>query len=59
MNNITNNYLYYYLKSFLLFGILIFLVQKCPTSLCLSRDKTKGQSDKNTTLTLTKTLHKK
>ena len=27
--------------------------------LCLSRDKTKGQSSKNTTLTSTKTLPKK
>ena len=36
-----------------------FLVQKCPTSLCLSRDETKEQSSKNATLTPTKTLPKK
>ena len=36
------------------------LVQKCSyTSLCLSRDKTKGHSGKNATLTPTKTLPKK
>ena len=43
-----------------LLGILIFFVQNASTPLCLSRDKTKGQSSKNiTTLTLTKTLFKK
>ena len=31
----------------------------CHTLLCLSRDKTKGQSDKNITLTPIKTLPKK
>ena len=36
------------------------LVQKCSyTSLCLSRDKTKGHSGKNATITPTKTLPKK
>ena len=42
-------------KGLPLFGILIFLVKKCPyTPLCLSKDKTKGHSDKNTTQTLLK-----
>ena len=43
-----------------MFRILIFFVQKYVfTSLCLSRDKTKEQFGKNTTLTPTKTLSKK
>ena len=47
-------------KGLPLFGILIFLVKKCPyTPLCLSKDKTKGYSVKNATLTPTKTLSKK
>ena len=57
-------------KGLPLFGILIFLLKNALTSLCLSRDKikgqssknttlTKGQSGKNTTLTPTKTLPKK
>ena len=47
-------------KGLLLFGILIFLVKKCPyTPLCLSKDKTKGQSSKNTTLIYIKILPKK
>ena len=36
-----------------------FLFKNAPTPLCLSRHKTKGQSGKNTTLTLTKILSKK
>ena len=40
-------------------GFFFFLVQNIPTLLYLSRDKTKGQSGKNTTLTPTKTLPKK
>ena len=44
-------------KEFSLFGILIFLLFKNDhTPLCLSKDKTKGQSSKNTTLIPTKTL---
>ena len=44
----------------LLFGILIFfLFKNDPTPICLSRDKTKGQSGKSTTLTTTKILPKK
>ena len=46
-------------KGFSLFVILIFLVQNASTLLCFSRDKTKGQSCKNKTLTPTKTLPKK
>ena len=46
-------------KRLSLFGFFIFLVQKCPTPLCLSRDKTKGQSGKNATLTPNKILPKK
>ena len=42
-----------------MFGFFSFLVQKNPYTLYLSRDKTKGQSGKNKTLTLTKTLPKK
>ena len=36
-----------------------FWLKNTPTPLYLSKDKTKGQSDKNTTLTFTKTLFKK
>ena len=36
-----------------------FLFKNAPTILCLSRDKTKRQSDKNTIVTPTKTLPKK
>ena len=43
-------------KGLSLFGFLIFLVQKCTYTL---RDKTKGQSGKNATLTPTKILSKK
>ena len=47
-------------KGLPLFGILIFLVKKCPyTPLCLSKDKIKGKSSKNTTLIYIKILPKK
>ena len=46
-------------KGFSLFEFLIFQFKNTPTPLCLSRDKTKGQSAKNATLTPTKTLPKK
>ena len=36
-----------------------FLFKNSPTPICLSRDKTKGQFYKNTTLTFIKTLPKK
>ena len=52
-------YLYYYLRSFPYLGSSFFQLKNALTPLSLSRDKTKGQSDKNTTLTLTKTLSKK
>ena len=42
-----------------LFRFLIFQFKNTPTSLCLSRDKTKRQPSKNATLTTTKTLPKK
>ena len=42
-----------------LFRILIFLFKNAHTPLCLSRNKIKEQFGKNTTLTPTKTLHKK
>ena len=42
-----------------MFGFLIFLFKNAPTSLCLSRDKTKGYFGKNATLTPAKTLPKK
>ena len=41
-----------------MFGFLIFLFKNAPTSLCLSRDKIKGHSGKNATVTPTKTLPK-
>ena len=57
------NDLYYYLRGFLCLGssffFFFFLFKTIPTSICLSRDKTKGQSGKNTTITPTKTLPKK
>ena len=53
-----NYYLYYYLKGFSYLDSSFFSSKKALTSLCLSRDKTKGQSGKNATLTLTKTLPK-
>ena len=46
-------------KGLPLFGFLIFQFKNAPTPLCVSRDKTKGYSGKNTTLTPTKTLPKK
>ena len=46
-------------KGLLMFGFLIFIFKNTPIPLCLNRDKTKGQFDKNTTLTPTKTLPKK
>ena len=46
-------------KGLLMFGFLIFIFKNTPILLCLSRDKTKGQFGKNTTLTPTKTLPKK
>ena len=53
------HYLYYYLRGFPYLESSFFLLKNAPTPLCLSRDKTKGQSGKNTTLTPTKTLSKK
>ena len=48
------------LKGLTPFGIFIFFQFKdTPMPLCLSRNKIKGQSSKNTTLTSTKTLPKK
>ena len=53
-------YLYmYYLRGFSCLRYSFFQFKSAPTSLYLSRDKIKGQSDKNTILTLTKTLPKK
>ena len=65
-------YLYYYLsisillsifillfKGLFLFGFLIFQFENTSTPLYLCRDKIKGQSGKNATLTSTKTLPKK
>ena len=46
-------------KGLPLFGFFIFQFKNAPTPLCLSRNKTKGYSGKNATLTLTKTLPKK
>jgi len=40
-------------------GSSFFLFKNVSTLLCLSKDKTKGQSSKNTTLTPNKTLPKK
>ena len=45
-------------KGLLLFRVFIFSSKNAPTLLCLSRDKIKGQSGKNTTLTFTKVLPK-
>ena len=47
------------LRGFSCLGSSFFWFKNTPTFLCLSRDKTKGQSDKNTTLTPTKTCPKK
>ena len=63
-----NQYIYIYIDTHILqfkglplfgFPFFFFWVQKCPTPLYLSRDKTKGQAYKNTILTPTKTLPKK
>ena len=43
-------------KGLSLFGFLIFQFKNALTPLCLSRDKIKGHSSKNATLTPTKTL---
>ena len=48
--------LYYYLRDFLYFNRITFFVQNTIISLSLSRDITKGQQSKNTSLTPTKTL---
>ena len=47
------------LKGFSRLGFLFFWFKNAHTSLYLSRNKTKRQSGKNTTLTSTKTLYKK
>ena len=53
-------YLFYYFNGLPLFGILIFfLFKNAPTPLYLSRDKIKGQSGKNISLTSTKIFPKK
>ena len=51
-------YTHYYLKGFPYLDSSFFSSKNAPTSLCLNRDKIKGQSGKNTTLTFTKTLPK-
>ena len=52
-------YLYYYLRGFPCLDSLFFWFKNTPTPLCLSKNKTKGKSGKNTILTPTKTLPKK
>ena len=52
-------YLYYYLRDFSYLDSSFFQFKNALTFLCLSRDKTKGQFGKNTTLIPTKTLSKK
>ena len=52
-------YLYYYLRDYSYLGSSFFWFKKPSTPLCLSRDKTKGQFGKNTTISPTKTLLKK
>ena len=47
------------LRNFSCSGSPFFQFKNTPTSLCLSKDKTKGQFNKNTTLTPTKTCPKK
>ena len=47
------------LMGFPYLGSLFFLFKNAPTPLYLSRDKTKGQSGKNITLTSTKIFPKK
>ena len=51
--------LYYYLMGFSYLGSSFFWFKNALTPLCLNRNKSKGQSGKNTTLTPTKTLPKK
>ena len=53
------NILYYYLRDFPCLDSLFFWFKNAPTLLCLSRDKTKEKSGKNTILTPTKILSKK
>ena len=53
------NNLYYYLRGFSCLDSSFCLFKNALTPLCLSRDKTKGQFGKNTTLTPTKILSKK
>ena len=55
----THYYYYYYLRDFSCLGSSFFLFKNASILLCLSRDKTKRQSSKNTTLTPTKILPKK
>ena len=59
-NNVLS-ILYYYLSGFscLDFFFFFFWLKNTLIPLYLSRDKTKGQSGENTTLTPTKTLPKK
>ena len=52
------SFLYYYLRSFPICGLHFFLFKNGHASLCLIKDKTKGQFEKNTTLIFTKTLSK-
>ena len=52
-------YLYYYLRGFPYLDSPFFQLKNALTPLCLSRDKIKGQSGKNSTLTPIKTLPKK
>ena len=52
-------YLYYYLRGFSCLDSSFFQFKNARTLLCLCKDKTKGQFDKNTTVTSTKTLPKK
>ena len=59
LNSSISILLYYYLRGFLCLDSSFFLFKKTPTSLCLIRDKTKGQYGKNATITLIKTLLKK
>ena len=51
-------YLYYYLRGFPYLDSSFFQLKNALTPLCLSRDKIKGQSGKNSTLTPIKTLPK-
>ena len=53
------SYLYYYLRGIPNLDSSFYLFKNALTPLCLSRDKTKEQFNKNTTLTPTKILFKK